>query len=161
MHVMGINAVLTWRRVYFRTCLKFGISSAWHYSASKIALYAILRVMQAPKCDFGAFCVHQTWQWSRRLNCYVIFLFPAYILVQAGSEFCYLSINIVQQSSQASSFNPLTVRDLLRKLEVRIALCKSLRDLLYEICFANSKFECNCVSLFETYCTRFASQTRN
>ena len=29
-----------------------------HYSASKIALYAILGVVQAPKCDFGAFCVH-------------------------------------------------------------------------------------------------------
>ena len=28
------------------------------YSASKIALYAILRVMDVPKCDFRAFCVH-------------------------------------------------------------------------------------------------------
>ncbi len=35
-----------------------GNSSALYYSASKIAQYAILRVVQAPKCDFGAFCVH-------------------------------------------------------------------------------------------------------
>jgi len=53
--------------------IKYGRSnsSALCYSASEIALYAILRVVQAPKCDFGAFCVHQTWQWSRRLNCYI------------------------------------------------------------------------------------------
>lgn len=34
--------------------------TAFFCSASKIALYAILRVVQAPKCDFGAFCVHYT-----------------------------------------------------------------------------------------------------
>ena len=42
--------------------IKYGRSnsSALCYSASEIALYAILRVVQAPKCDFGAFRVHQT-----------------------------------------------------------------------------------------------------
>lgn len=40
--------------------IKYGRSnsSALCYSASEIALYAILRVVQATKCDFGAFCVH-------------------------------------------------------------------------------------------------------
>ena len=36
----------------------FRNSSALYYFASKIAHCAILRVAHAPKCDFGAFCVH-------------------------------------------------------------------------------------------------------
>ena len=65
-----------------RKSRKTSNSSALRYSASKIALYAILRVVKAPKCDFGAFCVHLAWQWSRRLNCYIFLSFSTYPIKQ-------------------------------------------------------------------------------